>query len=136
MALGVISTGFGTTIVFGTSAFSANIYNITRSAVARKAIDRTHMGSALSRMEFLPATLVDDGTYELELDFNPNVSVPIDGVAETITITYPIGTQLTAAKDVFTGFVTSVGQRVPLDDRLSQTVTLKISGKVVRTIAT
>lgn len=136
MALGTLCTGFGTTIVFGTSAFTGSIYNVSRTGGTRKAIDKTHMGSANSRYEFCPAALVDDGTYELEVEFNPNISAPIDGAAETITITYPLGTQITAAKDVFTGFVTNISQRVPLDDRLTMTMTLKISGKVVRTVAT
>ena len=136
MALGgVACTGFGATIAFATSTFTADVYSISHSGVARKPVDKTHMGSANSRMDFCPAKLVDSGTYELELAFNPNgAAVPIDGATEVITLSYPSATgPTTVAKDVFSGFITNFSEKVPLDDRMTMTVTLKITGLIVRT---
>jgi hypothetical protein len=120
--------GTGTTIVFGTSGFSASLLSLSASDVSREDIDITHMGSTSYR-EFMPGDLIDGGTIEMEIAFDPDDEAPMTGTSETITITFPIPSGAsTAATFVFKGYVSSWSWSVPLEESMTATLTIKVDG--------
>ena len=136
-----VSTGI--TIVFGTSGFTSEILDVAQPGVSRKSIDVSHMGTAApsagsyGNMPFIPGRLSDAGELTLDVHYNPDVVPPIDLVAETITVTFPlVPGDSTPAKIVFTGFFTAFDPSFPLDDKMVASATIKISGSVARTAAT
>jgi len=121
--------GTATTIVFGTSAFTAEVKSLNGTDVTREDIDVTHMGST-TYMEFQPSDLADGGSIEMEIHFDPDAIPPISGAAETITITFPLPAgQTTPADLVFTGYVNSWSWEAPLEEVMTAEVTIKVDGK-------
>lgn len=136
-----VSTGL--TVVFGTSAFTGDVIGLTIDGITRVAVDTSHMATAAAgagkygNMTFISGDLSDPGSLGLEIHFNPETTPPIDLVAETITITWPLAAgDSTAAKFAASGFCTDIGIAAPLDDKMVQSLTFKISGNVTLTAAT
>lgn len=119
--------GTGTTIVFGTSGFSAEVVGINLSDISRVAINSSHLGST-SAHSFIFGDLVDWGNAELEINYDPTDFPPVGEAAETITITTPDSTTY-----VFSGAVTNVSAAIPLEDKMTATVTVKAAGAVTIT---
>ncbi len=121
--------GTATTIVFGTSAFTAQVESINGNDISREDIDVTHMGSTVYR-EFIPSELVDGGSIDMEILFDPNEQPPILAAPETITITFPIPSGGAAgATFVFTGYVNAWTWTDPLEDKMMASITIKVDGK-------
>ncbi len=118
--------GTGTTITFGTSAFTAELLSLSGNDISREDIDVTHMGSTIYR-EFIPSALIDGGSVDMEILWDPDDQPPIEGVAETITIEFP-SPLTTGAKLVFTGYVNSWSWGGPLEDKMTANFTMKIDG--------
>ena len=78
----------GATVVFGTSAFSAELLSIGLPSMARGTVDTSHMGTTVA-LTHLPVDLIEWGELELELNFDPDEEPPLSGAAETVTITFP-----------------------------------------------
>jgi len=129
-----VDIGTGASIAFGTSSFTANITSITPvSGAERPAIDTTHLGTTTART-FVPGDLVNWGELEVELQFDIDDRPPIDQVAETITITFPLSALgATAATLAGTGFMTNFGAEVPLEELMSGSYTVKWSGNLTWT---
>ena len=132
----------GTTVTFGTSSFTAEIIDLAIGGVSRKSIDVSHMGTAAAgaaefgNMPFIAGRLTDAGELAMELHFNPQTIPPIDLVEETVTITFPLVPGDTTPADYsFTGFFTGFDIGLPLDDKMTASATVKISGNVTVTIA-
>lgn len=124
-----MDVGTGTTIAFGTSGFTAEILSLNGNDITREDIDVTHMGSTGYR-EFMPSDLVDGGSIELELGFDPDSQPPITSAAETVTITFPLpagGT--TPATFVFTGYINAWSWTAPIDETMTATATVKVDGQ-------
>lgn len=120
--------GTGTTITFGTSSFTAEIMSVNGNDITREDIDTTHMGTTNYRT-FIPADLVDGGSIELEINFDPDSQPPIAGAAETITITFPLPAgQSTPADLEFSGYVNSWSWGVPNEEKMTATLTIKVDG--------
>ena len=120
--------GTGIAITFSTG-FLAEILDVSPPGASRESIQTSHMGTT-SAHTFTPADLVDWGELVVEMAFNPSTAIPIGGAAETITITFPdSGT----AVWTFTGFMTGFEPSAPLEDRMTATATIKVTGKVVVT---
>lgn len=122
--------GTGSTIVFGTTAFTAEILDFDPANRERVSIETSHMGTTSSHT-FMPGALVDNGELSLRVAFNPANEVPIDEPAETVTITFPVTPVTTWS---FTAFVTADSPSVSFEERSEQNITLKISGDI--TVAT
>jgi hypothetical protein len=129
-----IDLGTGASIAFGTSTFTANIVSMTVDGIERPAIDTSHLGTTTSRT-FIPGDLVDEGSVTLEIQFDPSLAEPPKkGAAETVTISFALtGAGTTKATRAFTAFVTAFDFGVPLDELMTGSVTLKISGNVTVT---
>ena len=127
--------GTGTTISFPSSGFTAQITSVSLSDISRKEVDVTHMGS--STVEFIPADLVNWGSVEMEILFDPDSIPPIDAAVETVTITFPIPALHSAgATAVGSAFLTKASGTIPLEDAMKMTCTLKWAGAVTFTDAT
>jgi len=96
----------GTSVVFGTYTWAETIVSVGGHTASRDAVDDT--GIADTSVQKIPSLIVDYGTTEISYLFNQSSSklVPIEQVAETITITYPLLTgEGTAATLAGSGFV-------------------------------
>ena len=119
-----VDVATGMTVVFGTSAFSAQILDIRPPGAKRGEIDTSHMGTSVNKT-FTPEDFVDRGEMEMDIHFNPDTTPPIAAAAETITITFPA-----AATWAFTGFVTEYMPDAPLNNKMTATVKVKVSGAI------
>lgn len=119
--------GTGTTIAFGTSSFDAELLSLNGNDISREDIDVTHMGSTAYR-EFMPSDLVDGGSIDMEIMFDPDEQPPINAAAETITITFPTSLA-SGATFVFTGYVNSWSWGDPMEDKMTAQLTIKVDGK-------
>ena len=135
MAAGRADVATGTTIGFGTSAFVAKLLSISQR-MTRESIDTSHMGTTLNRT-FIPGDLVDRGEVDIEFLFDPDDEPPIDKVAETVTITFPLFEGgITPATFEFSAFMTDYEDSGELEGLLRATAKLKISGAITYTAGT
>jgi len=137
-----VDSGVGTTITFGTSAFSAEITEVRWTGVARAAFETSHMGTAapssnhFGNKTFIPSKLSDPGSLNLTVHFNAQTNPPIDAVPETITVTWPKApADTTAATWAASGFVTSFEVTDQLEAVMVATMTVKLTGNVTMTDA-
>jgi len=142
MAGYTVHTGHGTTVGFGTTTFTSEILSITFPDVSRESINVSHMGTSATTSggfgseEFIMAALVDGGSMDLELHHDPDKVPPVDLAIEEITVTWPKATgDSTAATWVFQGGATGYSPSAPHDDKMTGSLSVKISGKVVITAA-
>ena len=119
----------GITIVFGTSAFEAEITDVAGPTSSRDSVEVTHQESIGGR-EFTPTDLPDYGEISWDIHFNPDDDPPVDLAPEVITVTWPSG-----ATWAFLGFVTSYEPAGPLLDKMTGSITVKISGVITVTPA-
>lgn len=119
--------GTGTTVTFGTSGFSADILNVNHDNVNRESIQTSHMGTTGSHT-FMPADLVDNGEVTIEIAFVATLTPPIfsNAAAETMTIAYA-GSATTWS---FSAFQITFGNSIPLEDKMTATLSFKVSGGV------
>lgn len=129
-----VSTGI--TIVFGTSGFTAEITDVSWGGISRESVATSHMGTAapgvgnFGNMTFIPGDLSDPGEITFEIHFNPEDEPPIDQPEETITITWPLAAgDATPADWEGTGFNTGFDIGAPLDDKMTGSLTVKMSGE-------
>ncbi len=140
--MATVDIGTGTTIVFGTSAFSAEVLDVSGPGLARESIETSHMGTSgpgagsVGSKTFMPADLVDPGELSFDVHFNPDTVPPIHGDAETVTVTFPIPAGLTnGATWVGTGFVTAYEPAAPPEDKMTASLPVKFSGSIAITAA-
>lgn len=121
-------TGLGTTIVFGTSAFSAKIIDIGQIAsVSRETIDASNMSTTLW-IEKLVADLTDPGELQFDIEYLGSVDPPVTAVAETVTI--DIRAQGTGYKVTGSGAITGFTPAVPHNDKMTASITVSWLGAV------
>ena len=129
MASPLVDIGTGITIVFATSAFAAEITDVTGPGLARDSVETTHQGTTSARTH-IPVDLFDAGELGFDIHFNPDTDPPIDAATEVITITWPSG-----ATWVFSGFLTAYEPGTPLEDKMTASITIKITGDIAITPA-
>lgn len=128
--MAVVVFGHGATVTYG--GFTAQITGVSGPSLARDAIDITHMGSPNKWREFMPG-LIDAGELTLEVHFDPTeapaIAAAYDPATPTpLTITWPdsANTQFVAEGAFMTGY--DVGD--PVDDKMTASVTFKLSGEM------
>jgi predicted secreted protein len=133
--------GFGTQLEQGDGATPevftpiANITNISLPAPAVDTYDVTSHDSPTRYREFVNG-LIDAGEVSCDINYDPEEHDTImSGIAASevgnFRITFPSGAQWAFAA-VITGFEASV----PIDDKMSGSLTFKVSGAVTATPAT
>lgn len=117
--------GYGATLGFGTSTFTASIRSISVGERTREVIDASHLTTTTNKRKLI-GDLVDVGSFDVEFiwDSTSTKVPPIAAAAETITITLP---------DVSTiigkGAVTSFGgPNIAIEDLMVGTMTVTWTG--------
>lgn len=140
--------GYGSTFKIATSGGSpldlidlGEVFNITPPSATVDSIDVTHMTSPNRRREFISG-LTDGGECSFEMNFIPG-SVGDNELNEILDlgvgvsrrrscqIRYPNGVTHT-----FDAELTAYEPSVPTDDRMTASVTFKVTGNVVRGMST
>ncbi|KKL27192.1 hypothetical protein LCGC14_2387670 [marine sediment metagenome] len=116
--------GTGTTVTFGTSAFAAELLDVSGPNVTRESLDITHMGTTEAR-EFVEATLYDGGEVTFTLQYDVDDTPPQSGATETVTIAFA-GT----GNVNFSGFLTSFSVTAAIDEIMQATMGFKVTGAV------
>ena len=117
--------GYGTTITFGTSGFTASIIDVDGPAMVRNSIDATTMTSGTA-MAYIPAANYDVGETNITFEFNGTDNPPISGVIESITIDW--AGQGAGKRYVASGFMTNYKPEASIGARMQATATLKHTG--------
>lgn len=112
------------------------VTSVTPPAIARDAIDATHTASPEKWREFI-AGLKDGGEASADINFVPGSvghgllmdQLDLDD-ASVCQITFPDGSMFD-----FSAILTGYQPSVPIDDKMTATVTFKVSGKPVFTEA-
>lgn len=117
--------GTGTTISFA-SGFMAEILSIQPPNPTREAIDTTHMGTTPAKT-FVPGDLADWGELRAEIAFIPETAVPINAATGSIVITFP---DSGATTWTFSGFMIGFEPSVPLEERATANVVIKVTGAI------
>ncbi len=132
-----------TTVVFGTSAFVNDIMAIGLPSVSRESIDTSHFNTGLASgndfgsKTFIHSCLTDAGEFTMDVHFNPFALPPIEGNTETVTITFPlVSGDTTSTIFTFQAFLQAFEFTGPLEDKMTASLTWKITGSVVVTLAT
>ncbi len=132
-----IDVGTGTTISFGTSGFSAYILEVGGPGISREVVDTTHMGTTGGKT-YRPGDLYDGGELSLSVAFDGSISPPMlaGEQPETITVTWPIPAGLsTGAIWSFSGFMSNYTPTSPIEDKMTASVTVKVTGSITLTAA-
>lgn len=125
-----VDNGQGASITFGTSGFTANIESISHDGLERESIPTTHLGTTTART-FIPGDLYDPGELTLDVQFNPDDWPPIDQAAETITVTFPLGSGAsTPATWAASGFATGFNYGIQVESLMTGQLTCKFSGAI------
>lgn len=138
-----VNIGTGTTILFATTGFTAEVIEtVDWTGITRAAVDTTHMVSTqagagqFGGRTFIPPKFADPGQIALMLHFNPQTNVPIHAVPEIIRVTFPlVAGDATSAYWECTGFITEMGPSIVMEEKMTNRVTIKLSGLVTMTDA-
>lgn len=110
----------------------AEVFDLTPPSDTMDMVDVTHFGSPNRTREFVSG-LVDPGECSFEMNFVPGSASDmaiqawkVSGEGKTCRITYPNATTWT-----FTGYLTGYEPAVPLEDKMTATVTIKVTGSYV-----
>lgn len=121
-----VGVGDTTTVVYGTSAFAANVIDINGPSATRTTVDSTHLGTAAGYKTKLLSNFVDGGTASMTVQHDANLTVPIDQALETITIDWGgIGDTWS-----FSGAMTGYSPRAEVDGIMTADVEIVISGAI------
>jgi hypothetical protein len=125
--------GHGTTFSIGATAVG-NIITIGGPDITRDPLDVSTMDSTSKFREFIPGML-DSGEITLELNYDGTaagtgnfLSQQMTATAQTMTIVLPAQGAGGTSSWAIAGFMTGLGQAIPFDDKVTQTVTIKLTG--------
>jgi len=124
---------FGTVLKIAGTAV-AEVTSISAPSISRDTIETTHHGSVDGHREFLPG-LSDGGEVSLDINWNPAdashaaiYATFTSSANQAYSVMFPNLWELT-----FNGMVTGFDATAPIDDRLTASVTIKVTGKVTLT---
>lgn len=121
MAASTAIIGYSTSFTF--SGFTAEIISLDGFSLARDAVERTHMESPEQWREYMPG-LKDAGELSLEIAFDPGETPLIAGTTGTGTVTWPDSSTWACSM-----FLTAFSPTAPIDDRMTASVTFKLTGE-------
>lgn len=132
--------GHGTTFEINSSLLDspdqwtaiAEVVSVTPPSLSRDAIDATHSQSPEKWREFIPG-LRDGGEVTLEVNFIPN-GLGTTQILDTFNSDDRINARINFPDSPvttweFTAFITAFEPDAPFDDKMSASVTFKLSGK-------
>lgn len=128
-----IDNSQGASITFGTSGFTAAFTGISHDGIERGSIPTTHLGTTVAHT-YIPSDLFDPGELTMDLQFDPDDFPPIDQPAETITVTFPLGSGASvAAKWAASGFATAFNYALQVEQLMTGQLKVKFSGDITDT---
>jgi predicted secreted protein len=112
----------------------AEVNSIDGPNKSRETIDVTSLDSTGGYREFI-ASFRDAGEVTLEMNFTRDGYVDMnDDFESESAVDYQIVLPDTGSTTLdFSAFVTNLGSSIPLDDKVTASVTLKITGRVILT---
>jgi hypothetical protein len=126
--------GQGTFVSFGTAVHTATGYKITgvnHGGISRAVADATHMTSAAK--EFIGSAIYDPGELSLEVLHDPSIKPfnDLKNVAtnQVVTVSWANGGTAVSAWTAF-GFAQSFEAGAQMEDMMSGTLTIKLSGEI------
>jgi len=117
--------GTGTTITWETG-FLAEVIDLTPPGATREMIKTSHM-ETLRAHTYIVGQLIDWGEMVVEVAFDPGLTPPIESVFSTAIVNFPDGEIWTMCA-AMSGYT----PRAPMEERMTATCTLKISGWVTQ----
>ena len=125
--------GTGTTLVGGgSSATQSAAWEVTdiqfNDGWNREVVNFSHMETTGGH-DFKPSDLYDPGELVVTVQFDETITLVPTPAEETWTLTFPGGQTL-----ICNGFVRNWGHAVPLEDKMVQTIAIKLTGDVTGTV--
>jgi len=113
----------------------AEVFNVNPPSQTDDVVEATHYGSPNRRREYIPG-LVESGEVSFDMNYVPGSDSDVlinaaQGVEKRIRLTFPNG-----VSQVFNGIRQGYEKNAPLDDRLTATVTFRVTGDVDQSIIT
>ena len=123
--------GHGSTLIGGTTGTVGNVISITVGGRTRHMIDISTMDSTNLFREF-KAGMADEGEFTAEINFDDTAGTIATALntafqartSETWTVTFPGGKTFAA-----TGVISSYDINDPFDDKITMSITVKLTGK-------
>lgn len=123
--------GHGSTLVGSSTGTIGNVISITVGGRTRDMIDISTMDSTNLFREF-KAGMADEGEFTAEVNFDDTTGVVATAIntafqartSETWTVTFPGGKTFAG-----TGVISSFDISDPFDDKITISITIKLSGK-------
>ena len=126
----------GTTLTFATSSFTCELLSATIPGATRQAINTSHAGTTTAHTK-IPSKLIDWGQLEIEFNFDPDDEPPLDGAAETVTITFPTPSGGTSGATIAgSGFFSNFTMTGTNEEKMTATATIEWSGDLTWTDST
>jgi len=129
--------GHGATLSIAATTVG-NIISISGPDISRDPIDISTMDSPTKHREFIPG-MIDSGEITAELNYDGTTIATMlksqtTSSASAIVITIPDGDG-TTNKSTYTGtgFITSLGHAVPFEDKVTQSVGIKLTSTLALT---
>ena len=122
--------GFTTTIASSTSGTIASVRSISGPNASGDSVDTTTLDSTSRYRTFIGA-LVDGGEVTFDLIYDteePSHQTLAQFLSSQDTKSWTITYPSTFTAQTFSGHVTGLGAETPLDDVITQPVTIKVSG--------
>ncbi|MGG7518840.1 phage tail tube protein [Allorhizobium undicola] len=132
--------GYGITFEMADAAtptdfvYLSEVYDVTPPSDSTDSVDVTHMQSPSRTREFIEG-LTDPGEMSFEMNYVPGSASDLalmaaKGKRKYCRVTFPNGVQL-----LFYGLRQSYEKAAPTDDKMTATVTFKVSGEPIMTTA-
>lgn len=131
--------GTGARFVWNTSAWVPNKTVIRHNGISRAVIQTSHLLSTAHT--FIPGDLINPGQVEYDMEWDPENPPPYTATAETCKIMYPMNgvftTTATTGTDhvtfeSFSAFWVSISKVIPLEDKITATVTVQLTGAITK----
>ena len=132
-------TFFGGTLAFGTSTvLSIEILSGSRTGMSIVDINTSTTITTGDSHTYIPGDLIEGGSYQFDVLYDPDDDMDaLMGISQTITITYAVhSSKSTAVRKVFTGWINSFDEQLPLEDKLTASLGIKVASDVTHTAST
>ena len=115
--------------------FIAEVFNLNPPSQTDDVVEATHYGSPNRRREYI-AGLVESGEVSFDMNYVPGSDSDelinaAQGVEKRLRITFPNG-----VTQVFNAVRQGYEKNAPIDDRMTATVTFRVTGDVSQSIIT
>jgi predicted secreted protein len=132
MSIGI--HGHGSTLSIGGTAIG-NIVSISGPSISRDSIDISTMDSSSKWREFIPG-MIDAGEITCDVNYDGTtvsalLAAQLTATAQTIKVNLDSDGSFTGS-----GFITSLGHTIPFDDKIQQSVGIKLTGALTHSTAT